>query len=104
VLALLLCWSPSRAEDAGAVIATMKTEAEQCRYVLDLCKRVRSDRASLTENAPDSTTNPDARAKYEFLRSIAAADEEQLRAALRVMRATHSERPKCSDKCKDFGA
>jgi hypothetical protein len=101
---MLLCSFPSRGDDAGDVIAGMTTEAEKCRYVLQLCNKVRFDRASLAQNSPDNTTTPDARAKYEFLRSIAAADEERLRAALRVVHGKDEKRPTCLDECKDLGA
>lgn len=105
IVAILLCCSPrARAEDAGAVIASMKTEAEECRYVLDTCKRVRFNREQLKRESPDGAINSDARVRWDFLRSLAEADEERLRAALRVMRTKHSRRPKCLDECKDLGA
>jgi hypothetical protein len=100
---ILLCSSPSKAQDAGAVIAGMKTEAEECRYVLDICQRVRSEREAL-KGEPDSKVNSDARVRWDFLRSMTQADEERLRAALRAMQAKHSQRPKCLDECKDLGA
>jgi hypothetical protein len=91
------------AEDAGAVIAGMKTEAEECRYVLDICQRVRSEREVL-KGEPDDKVHSDTRVRWDFLRSMIKNDEERLRAALRAMWAKHSHRPKCLDECKDLGA
>lgn len=106
LLLMTLLWpSLSRGEDAGAgaVIAGMKTEAEECRYVLDICQRVRSERNALKDE-PDVAINSDARVRWDFLRALAQTDEERLSAALRAMRSKHSDRPKCLDECKDLGA
>jgi len=104
VVIILLCASPVRAEDAGAAIAGMKTEAEECRYVLDLCHRVRFNRSQLEAADEGTVPNSDLRTKREWLRSMAAADEKNLKAALAAMQAKHPHRPKCLDKCKDLGA
>ena len=104
VVIVSLCSSPSKAEDAGAAIAGMKTEAEECRYVLDLCHRVRFNRSQLEAADESAAPNSDLRAKREWLRSMAAADEKTLKAALAAMQEKHPHRPKCLDECKDLGA
>lgn len=101
---LFLCGSPTKAEDAGAAINGMKTEAEECRYVLDLCHRVRFNRSQLEATDESGVPNSDLRTKREWLRSMAAEDEKNLKAALAAMQAKHPHRPKCLDKCKDLGA
>jgi hypothetical protein len=79
------------ASDVGAVVAPMKTEAEECRYLLNLCTREASLRAKF-----DKAVGSEGALAAGNAWELVAAD---LASAARAIRNKHAKRPACFAKC-----
>ncbi len=93
-LILLLCATSAVAADIAAVVAPMKTEAEECRYLLNLCAREAKLQKAFTDML-GGTNLDQATGKGEIwheaaLEVVQAAD---------LIRGKHATKPKCFDRC-----
>lgn len=95
VVAMLV--APAFASDVAAVVAPMKSEAEECRYLLNLCAREKTLRDKF-QNAPVTDTGDSLQGKViagNAWESVAS----QLVDAAQIIRSKHAMRPACFAKC-----
>lgn len=99
ILGTLVICAPTSglASDVGAVVAPMKTEAEECRYLLNLCVREKTLRDKFMNQ---SVTDADGSLQDKVTagnawESVAA----QVVDAATIIRSKHAKRPACFAKC-----
>ncbi len=98
-----LCPAVVRAEDTAAVMAALKDEASECRYMLALCSDL--DRASERLSAAVKPVQEGRNTAYDNAMSSDALREvdqqsDRFIKALDILKAKHSKKPGCFAKSK----